>query len=587
MIREIDSDDCAEGSTTPVIEVEQQKQIEELESIKNRIPLSANENILNITSKEPHSDDYIMLNFTRIVDFKEFLRSKEEYESEKFIIKFPKVDISMLCRVTIIPCKDNFSVKIQFIEPPTVKLSPKEHNKSLVINGTNDFSILNEIPSDSDNVAVMLDDKQENYYDKLFSKELIEIIEKNEICLEIHISIYNKTNKNYSVMKKEKFKLNTSNIYLGQNVCDEASIVYDKLLDPFILRVRLSAPKRDQKCDDFLGIINEGNTCYMGSILQTLFHIPKVRKAVFRIPSTEDTPVFAVQKVFYSLQTENTGIKLLEMFKSLKWDKSTYNTQQDVCEILSYIFDLLAETEKSYFDEDAILKPYCYGDLRTFIKCDTINYESSKPEKFLFLQLDIEHSSNLSESITKILDIENMVGDNQFESASKEKYDALKYLNFEKVPSILFLQLKRFKYDGSKMIKLHNRIEYPETLDFSHFYHVKEDNYIYSLYAVIVHDGSINYGHYFTYLKDHDKDRWIKFNDNRVSIVTMEEVFEKNYGGDQESVIINSLGEIQVLQKEQERSAYILVYIENAKKDDIFKKVQQEDVKYYIINIDI
>ena len=39
----------------------------------------------------------------------------------------------------------------------------------------------------------------------------------------------------------------------------------------------------------------------------------------------------------------------------------------------------------------------------------------------------------------------------------------------------------------------------------------------YSLYAVINHTGSIDFGHYYSYIKFQGKDEWYEFNDSKVS----------------------------------------------------------------------
>ncbi|KAK7265151.1 hypothetical protein RJT34_32767 [Clitoria ternatea] len=38
----------------------------------------------------------------------------------------------------------------------------------------------------------------------------------------------------------------------------------------------------------YVGLKNQGATCYMNSLLQTLYHIPYFRKAVYHMPTTEN-----------------------------------------------------------------------------------------------------------------------------------------------------------------------------------------------------------------------------------------------------------------------------------------------------------
>ncbi|KAI5435678.1 hypothetical protein KIW84_022194 [Lathyrus oleraceus] len=80
---------------------------------------------------------------------------------------------------------------------------------------------------------------------------------------------------------------------------------------------------------DYVGLKNQGATCYMNSLLQTLYHIPYFRKVVYHMPTTEnDMPSgsihLALQSLFYKLQYSDTSVATKELTKSFGWD--TYDS---------------------------------------------------------------------------------------------------------------------------------------------------------------------------------------------------------------------------------------------------------------------
>lgn len=82
--------------------------------------------------------------------------------------------------------------------------------------------------------------------------------------------------------------------------------------DTIILEVQVCADAPhgvawdSKKHTGYVGLKNQGATCYMNSLLQTLYFTNKLRKAVYLMPTENDDPnksvAFALQRTFFELQ---------------------------------------------------------------------------------------------------------------------------------------------------------------------------------------------------------------------------------------------------------------------------------------------
>ena len=65
-------------------------------------------------------------------------------------------------------------------------------------------------------------------------------------------------------------------------------------------------------------------------------------------------------------------------------------------------------------------------------------------------------------------------------------------------------------------------------------YNKKSDNseYEYQAVGVVVHSGSAEGGHYYSYIKDRNKGKWYEFNDTRVTSFDTKDLEEETFGGE-------------------------------------------------------
>ena len=78
-------------------------------------------------------------------------------------------------------------------------------------------------------------------------------------------------------------------------------------------------PETCKKITGYVGLINEGTTCYMNSLLQTLYLITSFRKAIYSIPvsdSEEGKIPKALGKLFAALQLSEKPLSTQDLLRS-------------------------------------------------------------------------------------------------------------------------------------------------------------------------------------------------------------------------------------------------------------------------------
>ncbi|ORY94944.1 hypothetical protein BCR43DRAFT_494854 [Syncephalastrum racemosum] len=109
--------------------------------------------------------------------------------------------------------------------------------------------------------------------------------------------------------------------------------------------------------------------------------------------------------------------------------------------------------------------------------------------------------------------------------------EATKQLSVKRLPPVLSFQLKRFEH-GSSASKIETKIKFPVELDMTPYTtlgrqkskHSGTGAHLYTLFAVINHQGKLDSGHYTMYSK-HRGD-WFKFEDHHVTTSYQKDVLE-------------------------------------------------------------
>ena len=179
---------------------------------------------------------------------------------------------------------------------------------------------------------------------------------------------------------------------------------------------------------------------------------------------------------------------------------------------------------------------YC-GQLNDYIVCLTCNNRRQRLDEFLDLSLDVAECASLEEALQKFVQSETLTGDNRWRcDVCREKVEAKKGLTLHKLPPILTIQLKRFVFDFTvqQRAKLQHRVTFPEMLDLQSFISAGDSSslpspLLYDLFAVLMHSGTANGGHYFSYIRSANGP-FLEFNDTNVWHVP-DNALELAYGG--------------------------------------------------------
>ncbi|KAJ3379551.1 hypothetical protein HDU92_006617 [Lobulomyces angularis] len=306
----------------------------------------------------------------------------------------------------------------------------------------------------------------------------------------------------------------------------------------------------------FVGLENLGATCYLNSIMQQFFMNIDFRKNILSvvIPESErnDNLLYELQRLFVNLQESEKKYyeptTLCNAYTGYDGERLNVKEQTDVDEFFNIFFLRLEDLLKGKNDKENLLKLNYGGKLLQRITSKECPHFSESFESFFALQCEVKNKRNLLESLQLYVEKETLDRDNKYFCDSCKKHvNATKRTCINSLPNNLIVHLKRFDYDQDSMrrIKLNDKFEFPEVLDMFPYtaegVDHSENNFItskrclYELSGVLIHSGSSESGHYYSYVKDKEyTDRWIAFNDSNVSTFNSNLISQKCFGGFEE-----------------------------------------------------
>ena len=303
-----------------------------------------------------------------------------------------------------------------------------------------------------------------------------------------------------------------------------------------------------------IGIKNIGNTCFINSSLQIFIHCPLfISKLISKMKlineNTQVTSNFlSICNLMLNTKTKYVSIYSFKSLLGLKHKIFFGYMQNDSQEFIrifledisqelneakeNTLFRLLSNSDsksKKIRDEDfhinfsrrekSIITETFYAQIVNIYTCQCKSMIFSFQKILDFPLLFPEKINNNMISLYELLRLYFSVEFIEFESKCErckkiEKHK--KELKISRPPEILILSLQRIDLVTGK--KLEYKVKFSQKLDLYDFtdHDLGYDNECkYELFGVINHIGNLNSGHYFSYIKNENKE-WIEYNDSIV-----------------------------------------------------------------------
>ncbi|KDQ15536.1 hypothetical protein BOTBODRAFT_31855 [Botryobasidium botryosum FD-172 SS1] len=284
------------------------------------------------------------------------------------------------------------------------------------------------------------------------------------------------------------------------------------------------------------GFTNQGNTCFLNSVLQCLLHTPSLLHMLNRHTENDCYArgfCMACDLRTVAVRSHEGRFKSSSPFPIIKnlnniAKHMRRGRQEDAQEFLRYSIDALQKSCLANNPqrippskippaqaETTWVHKIFGGRLRSRVTCKKCHHPSDTFDSFLDLSLDVRRSDSVKEAISEFVAIDKLSGDDQYKCEKcKKPVNAEKQFTLHDAPQVLTVHLKRFTPMGSKLT---HPVRYDERLSLAPYMSEGQFGPRYVLYGVISHaGGGPHSGHYYAHIKS-ASGKWFEMNDESVS----------------------------------------------------------------------
>jgi ubiquitin C-terminal hydrolase len=383
--------------------------------------------------------------------------------------------------------------------------------------------------------------------------------------------------------------------------------------------------------EGYVGLKNLGCICYMNAMCQQFFMVPSLRYALLKADDKEepdystnphrvdDNSLHQVQRMFSYLELSDrmdyNPFGFCFSFKDWEGNPTNTSLQQDAQEFLSRFLDVI-ENKIKPTPLKYVFQSIFGGKTCTQLTCEQgCGSVSNRFEDFYTLSLEVLNMKTLNDSLEKLISPEKI--DDYDCSTCKRKVAITKRNLLASLPNVLIVHLQRlfYNYELDRNEKINSRLEFPKILNLKDYcleevsrknaakkfkeggennsnnqqpelenletddtYFKQASYYEYHLVGVVVHMGSAEAGHYYSYInterggeenvayfnpKDEShSNSWLEYNDSYISKFNVNKLEDECYGGSYDNDREKSENTWANFNRggEKTKSAYMLVY---------------------------